>query len=172
MKTRMLVLIGTAALVVGGCSSKGAVKGGDASVQGPAPVAAPADAPVLAVTAVQAQNVEKAEAAIVTDIIRSEIMALGKWRVIDRERMDELLKGQALAMAGVASDAEAVSLGKLLNAQLIGLGTYGTLMGANVVTYRIVNVETGLAIHAGTAQGKDIAGLRAEVSKMVKNFAR
>ncbi|MEK7474047.1 MAG: hypothetical protein AAB152_00295 [Candidatus Coatesbacteria bacterium] len=171
MKTHALMLVGVAALALAGCGSKESVK---ATPEGtaPAPVAAPADAPVLAVSTVQGQSVNKAEAGLVTDMIRSELMALGRWRIIDRERMDEALKGQVLALAGVTSDSDAVHLGKLLNAKLIGLGTYGQLMGVNVVTFRIVDVETGLAINAGTAQGKDPAELRREIAKMVRSFSR
>jgi hypothetical protein len=172
MKTHAWMFAGVVTLALVGCGgSKEAVKG-EPEAGAPAPVATPANAPVLAVSTVGGQNVNKAEAALVTDMIRTELMALGKWRVIDRDHMDEALKGQVLAMAGVTSDTDAVHLGKLLNAQLIGLGTYGQLMGVNVVTFRIVDVETGLAQHAGTAQGKDPVELRKGIAAMVKGFAR
>jgi hypothetical protein len=167
------MLAGVAALALAGCGSTESVKATpETAAATPAPVAAPANAPVLAVSTVQGQNVNKAEASLVTDMIRSELMALGTWRVIDRDHMDEALKGQVLALAGVTSDSDAIHLGKLLNAQLMGLGTYGQLMGVNVVTFRIVDVETGLAQFAGTAQGKDPAELRREIAKMVRGFTR
>jgi hypothetical protein len=178
MRTIPIVALGIAALVLAGCGSAGAVKGDSAgtpvaaAAAGSPAVAPPADAPVLAVSSVQGQTVDKAEAALVTDIIRTELMSLGKYRVIDREHMDEALKGQVLAMAGATSDSDAINLGRLLNAKLMGVGTYGKLMGVNVVTFRIVDVETGLAQHAGTAQGKDLDELRHEIAKMVNGFSR
>jgi hypothetical protein len=184
MKTLPMIAAGILSLALAGCGSTGTPKGAPAGTAAAAvtpsatapsatpAVTPPADAPVLAVSTVQGQGVDKAQATLVTDIIRTELMGLGRWRVIDRERMDEALKGQVLAMAGVTSDADAASLGKLLNAKLIGLGTFGQLMGVNVVTFRIVDVETGLAINAGTAQGADLGELRKEIAKMVKGFAR
>jgi len=173
MKTLPFVLMGIGALAIAGCGSKESVKAGEPGTgKPPAAVEAPANAPVLAVSTVQVQNADKTEAGVVTDIIRTELMKLGKWRVIDREHMDEALRGQVLALAGVSSDADAVHLGKLLNAQLMGIGTYGKFMEMPVVTFRIVEVETGLAKYAGTAQGKNIDALRKEIAKMVQGFAK
>ncbi len=129
-----------------------------------------ADAPVLAISSLKAQNTPANEAAMVTDLLRKELMATGHWRVIDRESMDAAVGAQALALAGGGSDADAANLGKLLNARLIGVGTYGSLMGATVVTFRIVDVETGLATNAGTAEGKTSEEVRASLARMVGGF--
>lgn len=133
-------------------------------------IPAPADAPVLAVSSLATQGTDAAEAAVVTDLLRRELMKLGRWRVIDREAQQAMLTGHALQLAGVASESEAASLGKLLNARLITVGTYGVLMGQKVVTCRIVDVETGLAQHAGTAEGTTVDELKRSLTEMAGGF--
>lgn len=156
-----------AAAVLAGCGG-GRVKSGGADDTGI--VIAPADAPVLAVTSLATQGTEPAECAIVTDLLRRELMRTGRWRVIDRESQQALLAGHALQLAGVASESEAASLGKLLNARLITVGTFGLLLGQKVVTCRIVDVETGLATYAGTAEGKTVDDLKRSLAVMVRGF--
>ncbi len=162
MRTMWLV---AGALCVAGCGGGSGVTADETAV-----VAAPADAPVLAVGALATQGTEAAEAGIVTDLLRKELLRLGRWRVIDRESQMALLQGHALQLAGAATEAEAVSLGKLLNARLITVGTYGLLMGQKVVTCRVVDVETGLAQFAGNAEGKTVDELKRSIAAMVKAF--
>jgi len=96
--------------------------------------------------------------------------ATGRYRLVDRDHMDKALQEQALKLAGVSSDADAASMGKLLNARYIGVGSYGTLLGANVVNFRIVDAETGLAKRAGTAEGATFDELRRSIATMVAGF--
>lgn len=157
-----------AAVLLAGCGGGAGVKnpgGDDAAV-----VIAPADAPVLAVTALTTQGTDAAEAGIVTDLLRRELMRLGRWRVIDRESQQTLLANHALQLSGATAESEAASLGKLLNARLITVGTFGLLMGQKVVTCRIVDVETGLATNAGTAEGKTVDDLKRSLAVMVRGF--
>jgi len=163
-----MIPVAAAAILFAGCGGGAGVAGGGADET--VVVVAPQDAPVLAVTSLAMQGTDAAEAAIVTDLLRRELMRLGRWRVIDRESQQALLAGHALQLAGVASEAEAASLGKLLNARLITVGTFGILMGQKVVTCRIVDVETGLATNAGTAEGKTVEELKRGLADMVRTF--
>jgi curli biogenesis system outer membrane secretion channel CsgG len=166
---RRVVTTALLGLLVAGCGGKTAVK--PTTVEAPAPVVEPAaDAPVVAVAKVAGTGVSDTDAALVTDMIRQAMTATGKYRIVDRDHMDKALQEQALKMAGITSDADAASLGKLLNARYIGVGSYGTLLGANVVNFRIVDAETGLARRAGTAEGATLAELRRSIVTMVAGF--
>lgn len=157
-----------AALVAAGCGGK-AVKPEAAGTAAPA-VTPAADAPVVAVAKLAGTGVSEADATMVTDMIRQAMAATGRYRIVDREHMDKALQEQALKLAGVSSDADASTMGKLLNARYIGVGSYGTLLGANVVNFRIVDAESGLARRAGTAEGATFAELRKSIDTMVKGF--
>ena len=144
--------------------------GGPGRTTAAAVVEPPADAPVLAMMPLKAEGTAASDAAIISDLVRQELLAVGRWRVVDRAAMDAAMAGKALAIAGVGSDADAASLGKLLNARLMGVGSYGLLMGTKVVTFRIVDVETGLAKWAGTAEGATQPDLKRSLAAMVATF--
>lgn len=159
-------------LLLVGCGGHTTVKPArSAQPAAAAPVVQPAaDAPVVAVAKLGGSGVSDVDAQLVTDMIRQAMTATGKYRIVDRDHMDKMLQDQALKMAGVTSDTAAADLGKLLNARFIGVGSYGTLLGANVVNFRIVDAETGLARRAGTAEGATLPELRASIEKMVAGF--
>lgn len=161
--------VALAALVAVGCGGKAAVQ--PVASDPAAPVVAPAaDAPVVAVARLAGTGVSDADAVMVTDMIRQAMAATGRYRIVDREHMDKAMQEQALKLAGVNSDADASTMGKLLNARYIGVGSYGTLLGANVVNFRIVDAESGLAKRAGTAEGATLPELRRSIETMVKGF--
>jgi len=174
-----LTFMRTGSLLLGcvliGCGGTATVKPQAAAASKPADAAAPvvqpaADAPVVAVATLGGSGVNDADALVVTDMIRQAMTATGRYRIVDRDHMDKVLQDQALKMAGVTSDTAAADLGKLLNARFIGVGSYGTLLGANVVNFRIVDSETGLARKAGTAEGATLAELRQSIDRMVAGF--
>lgn len=128
--------------------------------------------PVLAIMPLTGRDVPDGDVKAVTDLVRTAIVGLNRFQVIERDEMDKMMQQHALQMAGVTSDAGAADLGKLLNAQLMGVGTYGTLLGTHVLTFRIVDVETGQARWAGSAEGAQVADLQSGIKKMVRDFGR
>jgi len=129
------------------------------------------DSPVVLVSQLAGQGVTPEEAALVTDMVRRELMATGKFRVIDRSDMDKVLAQKASQLAGLSADAESVQFGKLLNAQLAGTGSFGKLMGSYVLSFRLVSVETGEATNAGSAEGTTLDELKKGIRKFVSEFA-
>jgi len=154
----------------GGVPVKGAADGADQETE-TAAVAPDANAPVVLVSQLAGQGVTPEEAALVTDMVRKELMATGKFRVIDRADMDKVLGQKAAQLAGLSADAETVQFGKLLNAQLTGTGSFGKLMGSYVLNFRLVSVETGEAKNAGSAGGSTLAELKKGIRKFARDFA-
>jgi curli biogenesis system outer membrane secretion channel CsgG len=137
----------------------------------PAAKAPAGDAPVVAISQINGQGVTQEEVALVTDMVRQELMATGKFRVIDRSNMDKILGEKVLQLSGAGSDAESVQFGKLLNARLSGAGSFGKLMGSYVLNFRLVDVETGEAKYAGSSEGNTLADLRKGIHKFAGEFA-
>jgi curli biogenesis system outer membrane secretion channel CsgG len=162
-----------AAAVMAGCGGapvKGTADGADQGDETVA-VAPDANAPVVLVSQLAGQGVTPEEAALVTDMVRRELMATGKFRVIDRADMDKVMAQKAAQLAGLSADAETVQFGKLLNAQFTGTGSFGKLMGSYVLNFRLVSVETGEAKNAGSAEGTTLAELKKGIRKFAKDFA-
>ncbi len=68
----------------------------------------------VAVLDLNPKAVSKILAGAVTDMIRSEMVKTGLYTIIERTRMDEILKEQALQMTGCTDQTCAVKIGKLL----------------------------------------------------------
>ncbi len=64
-------------------------------------------------------------------------------RIIERGRLNDLLKEQDLAAEGRASQAGAAQIGKLVGARYVVLGSFTDLFGQFRMDARVVDVETG-----------------------------
>ena len=81
---------------------------------------------------------------ILTARLRAELVDTGRFTVIERERMNEILEEQGFQQTLVcATDACAIELGRLTGASGIVAGTVGKLGATYTVTVRLINVETG-----------------------------
>lgn len=79
----------------------------------------------------------------VTDIANLELGRLGRWRLVERRRVQDLLNEQDFDPQRI-DDATAVRIGKMLGAQAVILGTVTEYTrGRCSVSMRLVEVETG-----------------------------
>lgn len=112
------------------------------------------------------------------DVFVTELVKAGKFRVIDRERLDALMREKNLSLSGDVDPSTAVQAGKLLGVEyfLVGAvteygktdaGAHGRGIGrlpgfrAGKTTFvaaanaRIINAETGEIVWADEARGED-----------------
>jgi TolB-like protein len=75
-------------------------------------------------------------------------------RVVERERLEDLLTEQKLQGSAKIDPQSAVKLGKLLGARYLVLGGYFDLQGVLRVDERIVEVETGRVLKSFGTNGK------------------
>src|ERR1051325_2712276 len=104
----------------------------------------------------------------VMDLLIMDLASAGKVRVVDRERIQNILDEQKLTSSGAVDGATAVRVGKLLGACY---SIYGSFMrdqrtGNNTITLHTTSNETG---QIGNGQkieskGDDIMGLIAQAS--------
>jgi len=117
-------------------------------------------------------------AAAMQDVFVTELVKSGKFRVIDRERLDALMREKNLSLSGDVDPATAVQAGRLLGVEyfLVGAVTeYGsTEAGAHgrgvrglpgfragkktfvaAANARIINAETGEILWADEARAED-----------------
>ena len=164
-KMKSLMALSMAAFITVGCGGNSAVKG-DSSGADSVAVAPAADAPTLVVVKLKEQGVSEAEASLVSDMLRSSIARTGKYRVIEREQMERLMAEKAIAMADMTNDSAEAGVAKLLNARFMGVGSFGKLMGNYVLSFRVVDVETGLMKGAGTAEGETLDQVKKGIAKI------
>ena len=75
-------------------------------------------------------------------------------QLVERERLEEVLKEQNLQKSNKFEAATAAKVGKLLGAQYLVVGRIIDFMGKLSLETRVLHVETGAIVKTGRAQGK------------------
>jgi hypothetical protein len=124
----------------------------------PVPVAAPSDAsrkPASAPDTGKKENIavldleprgglSADEILSISDRLRGELLATGKYTVIERAQMDAILKEQGFQQTGVCSEASCiVQVGQLLAVHKMVGGSIGKVGKAYSINLKIIDVQTG-----------------------------
>lgn len=99
--------------------------------------------PTTAVVPFEARGVDTQDALVLSDRFRSELAACGSHRIVERERMDEILREQGLQQAGCTSTECVVETGRILGVRRIVAGSVAHLGSTWSVSAREIDVETG-----------------------------
>lgn len=98
----------------------------------------------LAVNDLDARGINKDEAAVLTDKLRSELSQLGGFRILERGKMEEILKEQGFQQSGTCSESSCyVEMGQLLGVENLVAGSIGKVGVAYSVNVRMFSVQTG-----------------------------
>jgi len=99
--------------------------------------------PTAAVVAFEARGVTEQDAGILTDRFRSELANRNAFRLLERQKMDEVLREQGFQQAGCTSTECAVQTGRLLGVRSILAGSIAHLGNTWSASVREIDVETG-----------------------------
>ncbi len=90
-----------------------------------------------------AGGVTAAEAAVVRNLVESELAKTGRFRVVERSRLDFILAEKKLAYAGLSGETAAAELARLSSAKLAVFGAVSRDARGYNVTARLVDAATG-----------------------------
>ncbi|MCK4716424.1 MAG: PEGA domain-containing protein [Candidatus Marinimicrobia bacterium] len=90
------------------------------------------------------------EAVVLTSRLRSKIVGTNAFIMLDRGRMDEILKEQGFQLTGCTSTECAVEMGRLLNVQQILAGSVGKIGKLYTIDIILIDVETAQMIKSLT----------------------
>jgi len=114
----------------------------------------------IAVLDLDAMGISAAEAQFLSDRLRTELFETGAFQVVEREKMQEILKEQGFQKTGCTSIECAVEIGQLLNVSEMVAGNIGKIEEVYSISLRIIKVETGAIIKTAT---RDFRGKLSEV---------
>jgi hypothetical protein len=97
----------------------------------------------VAVADFTGKNVSEADASIVADFLRTELVNTRAFNVMDRNNMETILAEQKFQSSGCTEQQCAVQMGKLLNVKRMFVGSLSKLLDTYYITVNIVDVETG-----------------------------
>lgn len=90
---------------------------------------------------------------VISQLVRHELAATGAFEIVERERVQDILRVQGFGLTGCTSDSCLIEIGRLLNAPKMAVGTLGRLGRKYVLTLRIIDVELGIWDSQGTEAG-------------------
>lgn len=126
----------------------GKIEGVTPSTERPAvkPSLPPGQIANIAVADLSAKNVSAADASIVADFLRTELVNTRRFNVIEKANMEKILAEAAFQQTGCTTSECAVQMGKLLNVHTMVVGSLSKLMDTYYITTNLVEVETGKII--------------------------
>ena len=103
----------------------------------------------------------------VAEILRTELIGVGDYTVIERGMLEEILSEQELQLTGAVDSETAVEIGKLTGAKLVVIGSIVKTGSVYTINSRFIDVETGVA-----KVGQNIRGQgEDQISNMVRQLA-
>ena len=126
----------------------------------------------IAVMDLQPRGMSKSTASMVSDLIRTEMINIGKFVIIERAQMDTIMKEQGFQQTGCTDVDCAVQVGKMLSAKKMLVGTIMKLGGRIIINARIVDVEKGIAEFGQKQDAKSEADLYDAVSKFANKLSK
>lgn len=100
----------------------------------------------IAVLDFDARNVTKDSAAVITDLIRSELNKKGSFKILERSNMDKILSEHELQSTGITDTDNAVKAGKILNVEFLLYGSFSKLGNAYIISATVVDVESAAIV--------------------------
>jgi TolB-like protein len=111
--------------------------------------------------AVAVLPLEGKQGVAISEYLVASLQASGRATVVERAQFQKVMGEQALALSGATTDSAAAQAGKLLSARYLVVGSVGNLMGSHRINLRLLDVESGKVLEAGsvTAQASEYEGL-------------
>lgn len=140
------------------------------------PIEKPLEAPIkitnLAVADFSGKNVSQADASIVADFIRTELVSFGTFNVIEKANMDKILAESSFQQSGCTTSECAVQIGKILNVKQIVVGSLSKLMDTYYITINLVDVETSKIVASYDQEAMSAKELRTGCRLIAEKLVR
>jgi TolB-like protein len=139
MNTKKLFLIGSFVLF------SPAVWGGIPTAADSLPSPTP-----IAVLTLEGKGISSQESEILTERLRSTLVRLGRFKVLERSQMEAIMEEQGFQQTGCLTNECLVEAGRILGVRLMVSGTVGKIGASYAVDVRLFDVETSEIIRAVT----------------------
>jgi TolB-like protein len=114
----------------------------------------------MAVSTFDPQGVSATDAAVVSDMLRNQLIKEGAFNLVEKANMDKILGEQAFQQTGCTTSECAVKLGKVLNVKFLVVGSMGKLGDSFVISMRVIDVETAKAVYSDEFDAKGVPEVR------------
>jgi len=122
-------------------------------------VAGSAEQPFIAIVNLEAMRCEQDLADACSEVLRTEIINTGIFRVTERAQLDRLLEEEAFQLSALVDDSTVAELGKLVGADFVALGSLSVIGSTYTISIRFIDVETAEAALGKTETTNSESGL-------------
>jgi TolB-like protein len=112
------------------------------------------DISYIAVLDLDNEAISQSEANIISDRLRIELVNTGKFNVIERNKMQEILTEQGIQLSGCTTTECAITVGMLIGVDKIVAGSVGKVGNIFTISLRLIEVETGKILKTATEDCK------------------
>ena len=107
------------------------------------------------------------------DMMITDLSNINMLNIVERDRLEAILKEQKLSKSSQVDPATAAKVGKLLGAQIILTGGYFEMMGSLRIDARFIDVETGKILKSDGVDGASSSFFKIQKQlswKIIKNL--
>ncbi|MBN2520088.1 MAG: PD40 domain-containing protein [Bacteroidales bacterium] len=128
----------------------------------------------IAIMDLESGVISKNDILALNNRFRSEVFKCGKFVVLERERINDILNEQGFQLSGCTSDDCLIEVGKLLSVELIVGGSVNKVGQIFSIDIRLIDVESGRILAVSTEDFKGniedllLYGIRSAVSKLIR----
>ena len=126
--------------------------------------------PTILVIPFDAKNIEQTEVEVLLDTFINKIADSGKFKVVDRSKIDEIKKEHEFQNSNWSSDEKAAKLGNALNANIVVTGQLMPFKDKIVVSFRMLDVNTMEIVTSATARVSDTSEFFDKIPEIVKKL--
>jgi hypothetical protein len=103
----------------------------------------------------------------VAEMLRTKLVELRVYTIIERGKLEEVMKEQALQLTGAVDSKTAVEIGKLVGAKFVIIGSLAkTAESHYTLNARLIEVETGIAKIGKMVEGKSEGDINTMVAQL------
>ncbi len=103
------------------------------------------------------------------EILITELSQISSLQVVERKKINEIIKEMQLVQSGLVSEETGVQVGRLVGAKYLVFGSFMVIKKKVRVDTRIVEVETGLTVKA-TQVTKDVSKMFEIIQALTENI--
>jgi TRAP-type transport system periplasmic protein len=125
----------------------------------------------IAVLDLKSEGVSAKTTKVVSNMLRTDLINIGSFTVVERNQMDNILKEQGFQQTGCTDQECAVQLGRLMSAKKILVGELSALGDEFIISIRIVDVEKGIAEFAAREKSDSINKLDQAITALTEKLS-
>jgi len=108
---------------------------------------------------------------MLSEMLRNEFIRLGRFQVITRNQTIKTIEEVEFQNSSIASEAGAITIGKMLNAKRAIIGSFGILDGKYYLTLQLFDLETGQFLTAENIVAPTISEIINNMGKTISLIA-